>query len=85
MITNLIYFAWIKQGLGIASETIDLPQTVTNGDELMDYLADRGESYAKIFNNRAAIKLAIDQHYATPDQPIAGAKEIAFFPPVTGG
>jgi molybdopterin synthase sulfur carrier subunit len=51
----------------------------------MHWLAGRGEEYAYAFENRRVIRAAIDKAHVTPETLIAGAHEIAFFPPMTGG
>jgi molybdopterin synthase sulfur carrier subunit len=53
--------------------------------ELMEWLAGRGEEYAYAFENRAVIRAAIDRAHVRPDTTIGAAREIAFFPPMTGG
>lgn len=85
MKTNLIYFAWVRERIGRGSETRDIPATVTTARELLVWLSEQGEEYAHAFAKPDAIRVAINQVHAEHDQPIAGATEIAFFPPVTGG
>jgi len=79
------YFAWVRERVGQAEETIDLPPEVTNVAELMDWLAARDEGYAAAFAEPAVIRAAIDQDHVPHDAPLAGAREVAFFPPMTGG
>lgn len=83
--TRLLYFAWVKDRTGIASEEIELPGGLSTVAELIGWLKTRGPEFAHAFERGEAIRAAIDQTHARPDAPIAGAKEIAFFPPVTGG
>lgn len=85
MTTRIVYFAWIRERVGLTEETVALPESVTTVAELMEHLAGRGEEYAHAFEARAAIRTAIDHELVGPDAPIAGAREIAFFPPMTGG
>ena len=54
-------------------------------DELIAWLAQRGETYAYAFEKPRVIRAAIDHAHVKPDAMIAGAREIAFFPPMTGG
>jgi sulfur-carrier protein len=85
MTVRLLYFAWVREKLGRADETITVPTNVTTIGELMAWLATRGENYAEVFNRVGIIRAAVDQTHAQTTQSIAGAREIAFFPPVTGG
>ncbi len=80
-----LYFAWVRERVGLAEEEISPPASVTNVAELIAWLKRRGENYAAAFANERAIRAALDRRHAKPDQPIAAAKEIAFFPPMTGG
>jgi len=82
---KLLYFAWVRQRTGINEEDIELPPTVTTINELIDWLRDRDEGYESAFADLKLIRAAVDQEHVTLDTPIAGAREIAFFPPVTGG
>ena len=85
MTTNLVYFAWVRERIGHGSETRDIPAGVISAGDLIAWLASQGEEYANAFGKPDTIRVAIDQVHASHDQAIAGAKEIAFFPPVTGG
>jgi sulfur-carrier protein len=82
---RLLYFAWVRERLGKPDETIEPPADVRTVADLMSWLAGRGEDYAHAFANRAVIRAAIDKAHVKPETPIAGAREIAFFPPMTGG
>jgi sulfur-carrier protein len=79
------YFAWVRERVGKPEEEIELPAGVDTVRALMDWLAGRGEEYAYAFENRAAIRAAIDRAHVRPDTAIGAAREIAFFPPMTGG
>lgn len=79
------YFAWVQQQIGMAEEMIDPPPSLKNVGELMAWLAGKSDDHAKAFANPSQIKIAINQHYCEPSHSLASAKEIAFFPPVTGG
>ena len=85
MTTRLLYFAWVKEKTGIAAEDVELPREVTTVAELMSWLKTRGPEFEHAFERSEVIKAAIDQRHARHDAVIAGAREIAFFPPVTGG
>jgi sulfur-carrier protein len=82
---KILYFARIRQIAGRGSEELEIPATVTTVSELIDYLSARDEALAAAFAERRTLRAAIDQNHVALDAPIAGAKEIAFFPPVTGG
>lgn len=79
------YFAWVRERIGKAEETLDPPADVRTVGELMGWLAKRGEDYAYAFETPRVIRAAIDHTHVRPDATIAGAREIAFFPPMTGG
>jgi sulfur-carrier protein len=85
MTVRLLYFAWVREKLGRAEEAVTLPDSVATIADLMAWLAARGENYQEVFSRVGVIRAAIDQTHAQPTQLIAGAREIAFFPPVTGG
>jgi molybdopterin synthase sulfur carrier subunit len=82
---KLIYFAWVRERIGVAEERVTLPTTVITIADLALWLHSRGEEYAHAFENPAIVRAAIDRHHVKPDAIITGAKEIAFFPPMTGG
>lgn len=83
--TDLVYFAWVRERIGRGRETRDVPTDVATAGQLIAWLSEQGEEYAHAFERPDCIRVAIDQAHAEHDQPIAGAREIAFFPPVTGG
>jgi molybdopterin synthase sulfur carrier subunit len=82
---KLKYFAWVRERVGKAEETIDPPADVRTVGELMSWLAKRGEDYAHAFETPRVIRAAIDHIHVKPETMISGAREIAFFPPMTGG
>jgi len=82
---TLRYFAWVREKVGRGEETVGLPSSVTTVADLMAWLKGRGPEYAAAFERHAVIRTAIDQRHVKPDAPLANAREIAFFPPVTGG
>jgi molybdopterin synthase sulfur carrier subunit len=82
---RLLYFAWVKEKTGIAAEEVELPQGVTTIGDLMSWLKSRGPEFANAFARSEIIRAAIDQSHVRHDARISGAREIAFFPPVTGG
>ena len=82
---RLLYFAWVRETIGTGEETVDLPPEVATVDALIDWLSQRSDRYAAAFANRSRLRAAVDQAFVALDAPIAGAHEIAIFPPVTGG
>ena len=81
---KVLYFAWVRERIGKAEETIDPPASVKTVGDLVQWLAGRGEEYAYAFE-KPVVRAAIDHTHVRPDAVIAGAREIAFFPPMTGG
>lgn len=85
MAIDLLYFAWIREAIGRDGETVDLPDTVTTAAALIDWLSARGDGYAEAFADKDRLRIAVDQEFAGPETSLAGAREVALFPPVTGG
>ena len=79
------YFAWVRERVGKSEETIEPPDSVRTVDDLMAWLTGQGEAYAYAFEKPKVIRAAIDHAHVKSDTAIAGAREIAFFPPMTGG
>jgi molybdopterin synthase sulfur carrier subunit len=79
------YFAWVRERIGKSEETIEPPSSVQTIEDLMTWLAKRGETYAYAFETPRVIRAAIDHAHVKSNAVIAGAREIAFFPPMTGG
>jgi sulfur-carrier protein len=82
---KLRYFAWVRERIGKPEEDIDLPAGIATVADLMDWLRHRSEEYAHAFDNPRVIRAALDRAHVKSDAAIAGAQEIAFFPPMTGG
>jgi len=85
MTVKLLYFAWLRERIGKGEEVVEPPAGVTTVADLMGWLAGRGEEYAFAFENPVVIRAAIDRAHVRASAPVAGAKEVAFFPPMTGG
>lgn len=85
MSIRILYFAWVREAIGRDEEAVDPPADVTTAGALIGWLAGRGDGYAEALGEPARIRVAIDQNFAPQDALIAGAREIALFPPVTGG
>ncbi|QFU17280.1 molybdopterin converting factor subunit 1 [Microvirga thermotolerans] len=82
---RLVYFAWVRERIGRTDEEVEVPEGVATVADLVRWLKSRGEEYEYAFENEAVVRAAVDRVHAGPDRPIAGAREIAFFPPMTGG
>jgi len=83
--TKLVYFAWVRERVGRPEEEVELPASVTTIRDVVRWLKTRGEEYAYAFEAEDVVRAAIDHAHVKPDAPVAGAREIAFFPPMTGG
>ncbi len=82
---RLLYFAWVKEKTGVAAEDVAVPDSVGTVAELIAWLKTRGPEFANAFDQAEVIRTAIDQAHVQHDARIGDAREIAFFPPVTGG
>ncbi len=82
---KLLYFAWLRAKIGVASEEVTPPEAVADVGALIDWLATRGPGYADALANRDQVRVAVNQDYAGRDHPIGPSDEVALFPPVTGG
>ena len=85
MALTMLYFAWVRESVGAGEEIVEPPEEVATGAALLDWLAADSALHAAAFADRARLRAAIDQSFVPLDAPIAGAREIAIFPPVTGG
>ena len=85
MTVKLLYFAWVREKIGKAEEIVDLPVDMATVADLVAWLKNRGPEYAEAFARPGVVRAAIDKRHVQPASPIAGAREIALFPPVTGG
>ena len=82
---KILYFAWLRQRTGIGEEEITLPPEIDDVAALIGWLKRRGPKFAEALADTSAIRIAVDQEFAALDTPLAGAKEVALFPPMTGG
>jgi molybdopterin synthase sulfur carrier subunit len=82
---KIVYFAWVRERVGKAEEDLTPPASVTTVAQLVAWLAGRGEEYAHAFENAGVVRAALDRKHVKPEAPLAGAHEVAFFPPMTGG
>lgn len=82
---NLRYFAYVRERIGIAEETLALPDGVRTLTDLLDHLSRRGATYAAALGDRVALRAAINHDHAPFDTVLKNGDEVALFPPVTGG
>ncbi len=82
---KLLYFAWVRQRIGVSAEDISPPAEVANVASLIEWLRARGPGYAAAFADLDAVRVAVNQEHTGFDCVIRAGDEIAFFPPVTGG
>ena len=82
---KLLYFAWVRERIGRAEEDLDPPGGIETVGELVEWLKGRGPEYAYALAEPRAIRVALDQVHADANTPIGGAREVALFPPMTGG
>lgn len=85
MAVDLLYFAWVREAIGRDGERVDPPASVATVRDLVGWLAERGGGHAQAFAAPDRIRAALDQDFVPLDAPIDDAREIALFPPVTGG
>lgn len=83
MTLRVLYFAWLRERIGLPREEIETQASTVAA--LVDELRAREERYALAFSDLGAVRVALDQELAEFDAPLAGVREVAFFPPMTGG
>lgn len=82
---DLLYFAWVREAIGTGGERVDPPEAVRTVGDLIGWLSQRSDGHAAAFADRARLRAAIDQRFVALDAPLGSAREVAIFPPVTGG
>lgn len=82
---NVLYFAWVRQKVGRAEETVEHTPGLRTVGDLAAMLASRGGGYSEAFGDMTRLRAALNQAHAQMDAVLAPGDEIAFFPPVTGG
>ena len=82
---KVLYFSWIRERVGKPEEEVELPASIATVGDLINWLRKRGEEYAYAFDNPKVVRAAIDKVHVEPAAKIAEAREVAFFPPMTGG
>lgn len=82
---TILYFAWMRERVGLSREELSLPKDVTTVADLVDWLSAHGPGHASAFQNCRTGRCAINQEFADPSRRLHPGDEVAFFPPVTGG
>lgn len=82
---QFLYFASVRDRIGTDGETLDMPDEVTTGAELITWLRGRGDNYDHALAEGHCVRMAADQRHIEPDAQVGAVTEIAFFPPMTGG
>ncbi len=80
---DVLYFAWVRERIGVPKEAVDTKASTVM--ELVEELRSREERYALAFSDLNSMRVAVDQDLTDFDAPLSGAREVAFFPPMTGG
>lgn len=83
MTIDILYFAWVRERVGTSKETIETSAATVA--DLLAELRDREERYAIALSDLSAVRVAVDQDLVEMDAPLANAREVAIFPPMTGG
>ena len=82
---KLVYFAWVRERIGKPQEEVEPPSGVETVADLLRWLRSRGEEYEHALQHPDVIRVAIDQEHVDHHEKIGAAREIALFPPMTGG
>jgi len=82
---KLLYFAWLRQKIGSAEESVAPPPEVTTVGALLAWLQTRGPGYAEALKDLSVVRVAVNQEFAQAGDPVKPGDEVALFPPVTGG
>jgi molybdopterin synthase sulfur carrier subunit len=82
---HLVYFAWVRERIGLSDERLNLPDSVRTAGEMIVWLSGRGDNYTYALDSPSTIRVAVDQLHIEHDEPLGSVREIALFPPMTGG
>jgi sulfur-carrier protein len=82
---SILYFAWLRERVGVSEETLSPPDSVATVADLVVYLANLDQRHAAAFKDRETVRCAVNQEFAEAATILRPGDEVAFFPPVTGG
>ena len=82
---KVLYFAWLRERVGVAEEDVEPPEGVGTVGALQDWLRGRSDRHAAALVTGTTVRCAVNQEFAGPDAAVGAGDEVAFFPPVTGG
>jgi molybdopterin synthase sulfur carrier subunit len=82
---HILYFARLRETVGLAEEEVSPPAHVVDAGQLIEWLKTRGPEYERAFADLRAVRIAVNQEHVKTTHPVEGSDEVAFFPPVTGG
>ncbi|MBA4761310.1 molybdopterin converting factor subunit 1 [Sphingomonas sp.] len=82
---RMLYFAWVRETIGVGEEEVRPPEAVRTVADLIDWLRGCSEAHALAFADMTRLRAAVDQKFVALDSALGTAREVAIFPPVTGG
>ena len=82
---KILYFSWIRERVGISEEEVSLPDNINTVGDFLEWLKSRGDAFEAVLEYPEIIRVAINQEHTEHDETIGDAREIALFPPMTGG
>jgi sulfur-carrier protein len=82
---DVLYFAWVRERIGVGHEQVSPPADVTSVADLVAWLVQRSDGHAEAFREPGRLRAAIDQQFVPLEARLGDAREVAIFPPVTGG
>lgn len=82
---KILYFAWLREKVGTAEETVELPPQINTADTLLAWLGDRHDGLRDVLASGKVVRIAVNHEYAADNDPVTDTDEVALFPPVTGG
>lgn len=82
---KILYFAWLRQQTGIGEEDVAPPDSVRDVASLIEWLKQRSPKFAEALQDTSALRVAVNQEFASFDTVLSGNEEVALFPPMTGG
>jgi molybdopterin synthase sulfur carrier subunit len=82
---SILYFAWLRERVGVSEETLSPPESVATVNDLIVYLSNIDQRHAAAFKDRETVRCAVNQEFADTATVLRPGDEVAFFPPVTGG